>query len=330
MQAEPEAADRALVAQVMAEITEEARRRRLHDLPPGAERHLDELFLRYSPLSGRGGSVTAALRVVDGSAMVDPVVPVESKHAGGVVVKKGLRTLSLWYVGWVTDQVNRFSSAVSRALHLVSDRLEDLEQRVDAQQVAETPVVRVEWAHRPDAWWVPEATGALGRLPGRVLHAACGDGWLVQHLVAAGVDAYGVDPAIATTAAAEAAGSDLREERLLDHLAAVATGELGGVVLSGVADGAGQGERARLLELVTDRLAPGGVLVVHSLSPAAWDAPDAPAEVDLAPGRPMRALAWEAFLPLAGYRDVVTRPGPDGRDYLVRAVQAVAERGRGE
>jgi len=323
-----DATARAYLAQVMSEITEEARQRRLHDLPPGTERDLDELFLRYSPLSGRGGSVAAALRVVDTSAMVDPVVPVASSHAGGVAVKKGLRSLSLWYMSWITDQVNRFSSGVSRALHLLSDRVEDVASRIDTLRVVEAPVVRVPWAQRADAWWVPDATATLRAhhdgAGQRILHSACGDGWLVRHLVAAGVDAYGVDPAAFTTEAAEASGADLREEGLAEHLGAVPTSELGGVVITGVIDGASVGERAHLLEVVTDRLAAGAVLVVHSLTAQAWDAPDAPVEVDLAPGRPVRAAAWETFLPLAGYVDVTVRSAADGRDYVVTARRAGA------
>ena len=50
------------------------------------------------------------------------------------------------------------------------------------------------WAHNPGAWWVQAVTDGLASRHGRVLHAACGDGWLVTTLVAAGVDAYGVDP----------------------------------------------------------------------------------------------------------------------------------------
>ena len=58
---------------------------------------------------------------------------------------------------------------------------------------------------------------------GRALHAAAGaDDWLVRRLVAAGGDAYGVDPRY-----------DGRVE-LSAHLRAVAPGALGAVVLSGV------------------------------------------------------------------------------------------------
>ncbi len=79
----------------MAEIEEEVRLRRASgDLPPKLERELDELFLAHSPVAGRGGDLTEALRMVDAATFVDPVVPVDSQRAAGAAVKKGMRTLS--------------------------------------------------------------------------------------------------------------------------------------------------------------------------------------------------------------------------------------------
>ena len=87
----------------------------------------------------------------------------------------------------------------------------------------------------------------MAKVPGRVLHAACGDGWLVRRIVAAGGDAYGVDPRSGVVDAAELGTLDLRDENVADHLRAVAAAGLGGVVLSGLVDGMAGGERAQLL-----------------------------------------------------------------------------------
>ena len=126
----------AYVEQVMAEVAEEVRLRRASgDLPPKLERELDELFLAHSPVAGRGGDLGEALRMVDAATFIDPVVPVESERAAGAVVKKGMRSLLLWYVGWITHQMSQSASAVSRALHIVDDRLQDLERQVEAQRV---------------------------------------------------------------------------------------------------------------------------------------------------------------------------------------------------
>jgi len=313
----------AYVEQVMAEIAEEVRLRRASgDLPPKLERELDELFLAHSPVAGRGGDLGEALRMVDAATFIDPVVPVESERAAGAAVKKGMRSLLLWYVGWVTHQMSQSASAVSRALHIVDDRLQELERQVEVQRVPGAGVVDFPALHRPDAWWVDPAVDAVAKAPGRILHAACGDGWLVRRMVAAGGDAYGVDPRSGVVDAAELGTVDLRDEDVAEHLRAVAPAGLGGVVLSGIVDGMAGGERTQLLALVADRLAPGGTLVIHSVSRDAWEADGAPSGADLAPGRPLRPDTWTTLLEHGGYESVAARQGPGGQDILVRAIRA--------
>jgi hypothetical protein len=310
------------VARVMAEIEEEVRRRRSSgDLPPKLERELDELFLAHSPVAGRGGDLTDALRMVDAATFVDPVVPVASERAAGAAVKKGMRTLLLWYVGWITHQVSQFASAVSRTLHIVEGRLEELERRVDLQRVPGAGVVEIPGVHQADAWWVAPAVEAVRSVSGRIVHAACGDGWLVQKIIAAGGDAYGVDPRRELVDQGVFTVSDLRGEDVADHLRAVVPAGLGAIVVSGVVDGMSSGERVQLLRLIGTTLAPDGVLVVHSLSPSSWERADAPPEADLAPGRPLRAETWRHLLEQGGYHATVAH-GPGDADYLVTAVRA--------
>ncbi len=314
------AANQAYLIGVMAEIDDEVRRRRASgDLPVRVERELDELFLEHSPVAGQGGGLNEALRMVDAAAFIDPVVPVDSAKSGGAAVKKGLRTLSLWYMGYVTHQVSVFATAVSRSLHLLDERVGALGRQLDAQQVPPAHVVDVAWAHGVDAWWMPDVLKALAQPPGRVLHAASGDGWLVRTLIERGVDAYGVDPRPRTVDRAEFDGTDLREEPVSGHLRAVESAALGGIVLTGVIDGMTNGERRQLLELIVERLAPDGTLVIHSLSPSGWDADEAPPEADLSSGRPLRASTWTHFLPLLGFT-ATAHDGPSSADYVIVAV----------
>ena len=312
----------AYIQQVMAEIAEEVRLRRASgDLPPKLERELDELFLAHSPIGVRGGDLGEALRQVDAATFIDPVVPVESERAAGSVVKKGMRSMLLWYVGWITHQMSQSASAVSRALHIVDERLKVLEREVDAQRVPDAAVVEFPTSAGAGAWWAEPAVAALAKAPGRVLHAACGDGWLVRRINEAGGDAYGVDPRSAIVDAAELGVLDLRGEGLAEHLRAVAAAGLGGMALSGIVEGWPGSERAQLLTAIDTRLAPGGTLVLHSVTRQAWDAADAPFEADLAPGHPLRAGTWCDLLEQAGY-DATAQSGPSGSDYLVVAVRA--------
>jgi len=310
-------ADRTYLARVRAEIDEEVRRRRSSgDLPPQLESELEQLFLKHAPLGSTRQELHEVLRLVDAAAFIDPVVPVESSRAGGGAVKKGIRSLNFWYLRFITHQVSQFATAVSRSLHILDQQMSELARKVDAVEVPPSVVVDVGWAHRPDAWWVPTVGQELSGTRGRVLHAACGDGWLVSVLVAAHLDGYGVDPRPGRVAAQELGDLDLREESVLEHLDAVQPGALGAVVLSGVMEGSGHRERRRLLDGVVSALSPGGVLVIHSLAPSSWDGDDAPPEADLVQARPYRSSTWPHLLAELGI-DVAVSPGPDGRDYMV-------------
>ena len=216
--------------------------------------------------------------------------------------------------------MSQSASAVSRALHIVDQRVGELERQVETQRVPGAGVVEFPGLVGPDAWWVEPAVAAVAKAPGRVLHAASGDGWLVRRIVAAGGDAYGVDPRTHLVNAAELNSVDLRAESLDEHLRAVAAAGLGGLVLSGIIEGMAGGERAQLLAAVDARLAPGGTLVIHSVTRASWEADDAPPEADLAPGRPLRPEAWCSLLEQSGY-DAVAQSGPGESDFLVTAVR---------
>jgi SAM-dependent methyltransferase len=236
-------------------------------------------------------------------------------------VKKGMRSLLLWYVGWITHQVSQFASAVSRTLHIVDGRLKEVERQVEVQRVPSAGVVEFPELNNAGAWWVTHAVDAVAKVPGRTLHSACGDGWLVRAIGKAGGDAYGVDPRVTQVEQGLLLGSDLREEALADHLGAVARAGLAAVVLSATVEGLAGGERDHLMNLIATRLAPGGVLVIHSLTRDAWEAPDAPIAADLAPGRPLRPDTWCHVLEQRGYQ-VSTQDGPDGADFMVTAVRA--------
>ena len=310
------------VSRVMAEVDDDVRRRRASgELPSARERELDDLFVAHSPASGQGANLRQALERVDRAMYVDPVVPVDSNHRAGGAIKRGMRSASLWYVGWLTHQINQFASATSRSLHLIEQRLIELEGGDGVQRAPRAEVVEFPELHGGEAWWVAPAIDAVGPAPGRTLHAACGDGWMVRRLVAAGRDAYGVDPRPGRAAPEVGAASDLRTDEVAVHLRAVVPGDLGAVILSGVVDGMAAGEREELLRLTTTALAPSGVLVLHSVTATTWHGPAAPVQADLCPGRPLRSGSWCALLDARGYHASV-RPGPGEADYLVTAVRA--------
>jgi len=314
----------AYLAQVLREIDDEVRRRRASgDLPQSVERELDELFLRHAPVGGSQGRLGDVLRAVDTAAYIDPYVPLASDKSGGAAVKRAVRSATLWYMSWITGQVGKFAASVSRAFHVVEEQLTDVHRRLDAQRVPAVPVVDAPGLHHRGAWWVDTALRAAKGTGGRVLHAAAGDGWLLGRLVAEGVDAYGVDPRRGMSARADVEGLDIREEPVLEHVRAAGAGALGCVILNGVVEPMSNGEREELVELLAGCLNDGGVLVLHSLTLAAWNSPDAPPEVDIAAGRPYRPGTWAALLPFAGF-EVAVHDGPTDDDYLVVATRRAA------
>ncbi len=307
------------LAEVLAEIDEEVRRRRRSgDLPRRMEQELDGLFLRYSPMSSRDGSIDEALGVVESASYIDPVVPVASSKSGGALVKRTIRKASLWYVGWLTDQINQFTAAATRTLRVLDDRLGTVQRQLDLQRTPPAPVIETDWAHGPSAWWVDIVLARLAGRPGRFLHAAAADGWLVRRLRSAGLDGYGVEPREGRINGAEIEELDLREEPVLDHLGSVAPDALAALVLTGVVDAMTAAERSTLLELVAQKLGPGGQLVIHSLSPGAWASEEVPVEADAAAGQPLRPRTWAALLERSGFSAEVVH-GPEGLDYLVVA-----------
>jgi SAM-dependent methyltransferase len=299
----------------MADIDAEVRRRRASgDLPAGLERELDELFLEFSPVGLQGKArLRETLALVDGSAYVDIAVPVESQKAVGSYVKRGIRKSIDWYMGFIVHQIVRFAWAVSRMFHVVVAHVEDLEADVATLRTPEVPASAIPAGDPGSAWWAPEAVAALGGVQGRVLHADCGNGSLVEALIAAGVDAYGVDPAESVIESAVERGLDVRGESALAHLDVVAEEALTGVVLSGSVQWLHPNERDRLVRLAASRLAIDGVLVVQSATPESWAAATPHLISDLAPGRPLHGDTWAHILSQHGFRRTALTYGGEDR-----------------
>jgi len=303
------------LAGVMADIDAEVRRRRASgDLPAGLERELDELFLEFSPVGLQGKArLRENLALVDGAAYIDISVPVDSQKKVGVYIKRLIRKSLSWYIGFIVHQIVKFGWAVSRMLHLVVDHVEDLESTIDSIRIPELPITAVPVMDAGAAWWADEAIGALSKTTGRVLHAECGNGSLVERLVAAGVDAYGVDPAELTIEPAVDRGLDVRAESALDHLEVVAEEALSGIVLSGSVQWLHPNQRDRLVALASARLAIDGVLVLHSSTPEAWRRRHSHLVEDLSPGHPLHSDTWTHLLGAHGLATTGVRTGGDDR-----------------
>lgn len=311
-----DAAGRALyLAEVMADIDAEVKRRRASgDLPAGLERQLDELFLEFSPVGMQGKArLRETLALVDGAAYVDIAVPVLSNKAVGVYIKRLIRKSTSWYMDYVVHQIVRFAWSVSRALHLVVDHIDDLEATVDSLRAPELPESAVPVVDAGTSWWAPTAIESVRGVSGRVLHAECGNGSLVEALVGAGIDAYGIESSEMAVEPGIEKGLDVRAESILDHLQVVAEEALGAIIISGSVQWLHANDRTRLVQLASSRLAVGGVLVLQSMTPEAWQRSAPSLVTDLAPGRPLHAATWSHLLAGQGVRSVAAHTGGDDR-----------------
>lgn len=285
--------------ELVQEIEDAARRRReAGEHAPGLDRQLDESFRRVVAHRPGDEVLTHALWSVEATAHVSADAGLgETADPAKRFVKRVLAKLVRWYMLRITSQVTTFANSTASALRLLSDRVEALSEEVAAARPPLLPGRAALASRAPSPLQLDDglALFACDRLkgaPGRVLHADCGSGQIVQRLVAAGVDAYGVDPAGALVDAPTAAGLDLVQADLIGHLRSVSAHGLGGAVLSGTVDRLATGDARLLAFLLGTRVAPGGLVVLVGTRPDSWERDATPLERDLAPGRPLHPETW--------------------------------------
>jgi Methionine biosynthesis protein MetW len=316
--AEAKAADRAYLDEVRREIDEEVRRRRAAgDFPPSFERKLDELFARFTPTGTHDDGFTDALKLADRSAYFDTQVPFGSRREPRGFTKWMLWQAEAWFVNYVVRQLNHFSSSAMRVMHLLDERLEEVEHRVE---MLVEPVLPEEDALAPGADPAPffrllaTRFSSPGAPTGRILHAECGDGSLLEALSEADLDVYGIDPGTAGADAAVRKGLEVRRDEVLGHLGSVADERLSGIVLSGCVDRMSVSERRRLLRLAELKLAPGGTLALLLSAPGFWQSRVGPVVADLSGGRPRHPETWGYLVRKLGLTEISIFSSRDGAE----------------
>jgi hypothetical protein len=285
-------------AALVAEIEEEAARRRQSGELAEFERELDRTFARFAPVDALEADFDTILAKVEEASVIDTRPPTLSARPGVARMKQGVAKATGFYVRHVAAQVSGLVQALTRAVRLLDERVAALEQQVPVKrsELWRRLVQQGAVAAAPVGGWTGLAVQRLGGADGRVLHAYAGDGSLLGALVAAGIDAYGVEPLEDLADAASDRAADIRTDDLVAHLEVLAPGSLGGVVLSGCVERLGPRALVDLAELTTSRLAPRGVLVVISAHPGSWARSASPLAVDLAEGRPFHPETWAALL----------------------------------
>lgn len=294
--------------------------------PPGLDRELDWAFenvVRDRPGEDR---LTHALWSVSASAHITADAGLgETASPAKRFAKRVLAKLVRWYILRITNQVTNFANATASSLRLLSDRVEALAEEVASLAPAPGPgLMELERGRRtlvssPLERHAVLADAALSTLAaaakpgGRVLHADCRDGAFVARLAAAGVDAYGVEPSAELLAKPAGKGLDLVQGDVISHLRNAPFRSLAGALVTGSVDRLSVRDARRLAFLLGARLAPGGVVVIVSTHPAAWEAEASPVERDLQSGRPLHPETWRHLLGEHSIGEVEIVNGPDSQ-----------------
>ena len=308
--------------ELLDQILQEARDRRASgDLPEAFERELDAAFEQLVPHE-RLEDPGALIAQVERLSRIDPGVPALSGIPGGAAAKRTVRRLMFWYVNFVTDQVQEFAHATTRVLRLLDHRITRLEARVgtaDPETLARLGPLPTGTDVEP---WVDEIARALEAATGRVLHAECGRGGLLERLREAGIDGYGVEPRIDAADAAALAGLEVRHEGVVEHLDTVADRALAGAVLNGAPDTLPLPAKVHLVESAARAIRPGGHLLVVTARAESWGRGRTAVLADLAPdGRPLHPETWVQLLGVNGFAEVVVHDDGDADSFLLAAVR---------
>jgi hypothetical protein len=287
--------------QLLAEIDEEVRRRRESgEIPAELERELDMVFARFAPVDALDADFEQVLVRAEQATFIDTIAPVESSRPVIPYFKRVVRKVVGWYLRYLAQQTSTFAHAMARAVRLLGERVELLEQASPAG--LRNVVVDVEV---PDlGHWAPFVVERFGGVSGRVVVAEAGDGALVRHLVDAGLDAYGVDPRERAT------DLEIRLDDALTHLRSLPEGSVAAVVLAGCVDRLPAAALVQLAERAIGAVEPGGPVIVIGTDPRAWARRRPAVVADLSPGRPLHAETWMRLL--GGNAEVVEGPAEPG------------------
>lgn len=314
--------DRVDIHELAAEIEAEVRARRAAgEYPPGFERELDRLFDQFAPPEV-SNDFEAALERAEDLVIVDPVIPVASRHPVLGAIKRVIAKVIGWYHVWLAQQISALATAINTALRLLGARVVELEHVTADVTRARGAGSRLP-AVRDDAAWTEAVVASLRGCAGRVAVVECGDGALLSAVAASGVDSYGVEPRAAIADAALARGLEVRIDDGAAHLHAVGAAALGGLVLRGLVERAPLGELLLLVDVAAAKLAPGGRLVVCSMTREAWGHDATAAEADLVAGRPLHPDTWRVVLTEQGFTDVGVQTAGAGA-FVVKATNGGA------
>lgn len=282
--------------QLTQEIEAEVRAKRAQGaFPPAFERRLKSIFEQLVP-PGAGNSrrdFEALLRSSDRAAYFDIDVPTASQKPGVAKVKKILRMTQAWYLNYLAQQLNNFSTNLMRLLYVFDARVKKLEESIDSKQRV-SPAGGFVTPTYPKVNTGANVWAEFGKIKGRILVADCGNGEIVSQITSAGLDGYGVDSYGAALENPIEKNLDLRWQSIEEHLREIADGALAGIVLQGSIDLIAPTEKIDLVLESLRVLDPSGLIAILGTDPDLYQSdPRFKIQRELAPSRPFSPETWE-------------------------------------
>ncbi|TAN31264.1 MAG: hypothetical protein EPN30_00305 [Actinomycetota bacterium] len=298
------------IAEIRREIEEEVKRKRAQGaFPPAFERRLKTIFERLVP-PGAGNSrrdFEALLRSSDRAAYFDIEVPIASQKPGVAKVKKILRITQAWYLNYLAQQLNNFSTNLMRLLYVFDARVKKLEDSSESLNRIRPSGNFLKPVYPNPRDLDNHLLQAMQDLQGRILVADCGNGYLVSAFRERALDCYGVDSFGEELEHPFEVSLDLRWDDLSHHVNEVADHALSGIVLQGSIDLLSPPEKLNLLVEVKRVLSAHAVIAIISTDPAYFQtSPDLVVQRDLAPGRPFAPQTWDHVLNQLGFSAITT------------------------
>ena len=288
---------------------------------------IDRMNRLYHQLLPKGtgkyvGDFEAAYKLTDRVAFMDVDVPTESRKPVVGLVKKVLRLSMAWYLTYLAQQFNNFTSNLMRLLTVFDGRLSRLETELDRRSFPPLDLLGETVSVKIAQEAVDTVSSLLEGVTGRICHLEAADGVIAKALRAKGANVYCVETRHNFIDTIEAAGVELVIQTPSRHLNSVKAESLSGLVVSGVVDRASNNDRVDLLQNCATVLTPGSKLILLLASSSSFDDPSNHLEHDLSSGRPLAVETWTFLLDLLGFEDVQVFELPTASGTVVAATRS--------
>lgn len=283
---------------------------------------IDRMNRIYHQLLPKGtgkyvGDFEAAYKLTDRVAFMDVDVPTESRKPVVGLVKKVLRLSMAWYLTYLAQQFNNFTSNLMRLLTIFDGRLSRMETELDRRSFPPLDLLGETVSIKVADSALEIVLSLIGDISGRICHLESGNGSVAKALGSKGCNVYCVETRHRFIDEVELAGIEVVIDQPIRHLNTVEEGSLAALVVSGVVDRASNSDRVDLLQNCATVLEPGARLVLLLASPASFDEPANHLEHDLSSGRPLAVETWTFLLDLLGFDEVKLFELPDSIGFVV-------------